>query len=345
MPVMMQRESEYLWDPAAEPFPELVALERSLTRYRYHARAFSAVPATSRRGPWRFVLAAVLIVAAVALAPLRWRGLAPWSVELLSGRARVDGAPLATADRVASGQRIDTEHQSTLRLAIARSGVADLAPQTRLLIVRANAHETRLRLERGTVQLTTGATPWVIVVDGRHFTLTDSVGTNTEIYSLSIDSVGITRINVREGEVEVVADARRMMITAGTEVELDATGRAGVPFPSGSAPEWRARLATVARGKSADSVLTPLLRAPAGAEVIALWHLATRVQPTTRLRIYDALTPLTSTGAAMRRDDVARLDSTAMEQWRLSLRPRWLVQPMRWRERVRQRFFKPSVPE
>jgi hypothetical protein len=338
----MQNESEYLWNPAATPDAEIVELERALTRFGYDERPFAPAHATRSgiRRRWK-VAAGLAVAAGVVLAAMELAGPAPWSVELLAGNASGDGAPLATGAHVASGERLETNDASTLRIALGRVGVADLAPDSRLRLVGTGATEHRLRLERGTLHVTVWAPPRFFVVEAPRFTAVD-LGC---VYSLQVDSGGASRLAVRQGEVEVQATGRSVLVTGGTELELDSAGHADVPYPVGSTRAWRERLAAVARGGEADSLLAPLLRAPHGTELISLWHLAGRVGPAARLQIYDALAPLTPNGVAVRREDVARLDPTAMEQWRTALRPLWSVEPASWwgRTLLRLKLRKPSV--
>jgi hypothetical protein len=338
----MQTESDYLWNPDAVSDAEIVRIERALAKFRDDDRPL-ALPDARRprvRRHWK-IIGGLALAASVVFAAFELNGPAAWSVELLSGNARGDGTPLATGARVASGQRLETDRASTLRLAVGRVGVADLAPNSRLRVVGTGAAEHRLRLERGTLHVTVWAPPRFFVVEAPRFTAVD-LGC---VYSLQVDSGGASRLIVRQGEVEIQATGRSVLVSAGTIVELDSAGHAGVPYPIGSAHAWRERLASIARGDTADSLLTPLLRAPRGAEVISLWHLSARVEPATRVRIYDALAPLTPAGAAVRREDVERLDPTAMEQWRLALRPLWSVEPASWwgRMLLRMRLRKPAV--
>jgi hypothetical protein len=338
----MQTESDYLWNPAAAPDAEIVRIERALAKFRHKDRPFALRQATRFGVRRRWQVAAALAVAACAVfAALELTGPAPWSVELLAGNARGDGTPLATGARVVSGQRLETDRASTLRIAVGRVGVADLAADSRLELVGTGATEHRLRLARGTLHVTVWAPPRFFVVETPRFTAVD-LGC---VYSLHVDSGGSSRLGVRQGEVEIQATDRSVLVTAGTVVEIDSMGRAGVPFPVTSTRVWRERLAAVARGDTADSLLTPLLRAPRGTEVISLWHLSARVSPAIRVRIYDVLAPLAPAGAAVRREDVARLDPTAMEQWRIALRPLWSVEPASWwtRTLLRMRLRKPAV--
>jgi hypothetical protein len=339
----MQNESDYLWDPSSEPDAEIARLERALIAFRHQPGALH-LPRTTRRPvvrAWKVAAAVVLVAGASSLGYLMTRT-APWSVEVLEGNARADGTPLRTGERTTAGERIETGTGSLLRLAVGRIGIADLVPNSRLRLVSTGESEHRLRLERGTVYVTIWARPRFFVVETPKSTFVD-LGC---VYSLRVDSTGATRLIVRQGEVEAQASGRSLIVTAGTVVDLDSTGNAGVPYPVGDDGSWRTRVNAVASGETADSLLTPLLRSPHGAEVIALWHLTWRASPAMRGRIYDALTPVAPLGASVRREDVVRLDPTAMEQWRNELRPLWTLEPATWWGRVLLRFGfrKPAVP-
>jgi hypothetical protein len=334
----MQDSSEYLWDPSAGHDPEIVRLERALAPFRYR----TPPPKTARLrryGVWASAALLLLIAGAATISHMRVH---PWSLKVIAGNARNDGAPVRSGQRAARGVWLETDSASALRIAVGRAGVADLSADSRLQVVETGPDEDRLRLDRGTLHVTVWAPPRRVIVETHAATIVD-LGC---VYSLRVDRAGQIQLAVRQGEVNVEAAGRVLLVTAGTEVGIDITGQPGVPFPIGGSPTWRARLDAVARGDAGDSSLTSLLQSPHGPEVISLWHLTWRVAPAMRGRIYDALAPLAPRGAAVRRADVVRLDPTAMERWRQALSPLWSVEPATWLGRLllRAGIRKPAVP-
>ena len=189
--------SDYLFDKAGTPDPEIERLEGLLAPLAYRGAA-PALP--RRRRPRALVMAAVATAAAAAIVGLVLAH--PW---------RPAPPPI--------GRWIDTGDAGA-RL-VSDIGVVELGPHTRARVVKSGDHQREMELARGTLVATIHAPPRRFVVATPHAVVTD-LGCAFEI---TVDEAGRGRVVVREGRVGVAgADGRELVVAAGGRLELSERG-------------------------------------------------------------------------------------------------------------------------
>lgn len=201
--------SDYLFDKAGAPDPEIERLEGLLAPLAYRGAA-PALP--RRRRPRALVVAAVATAAAAAIVGLLlahpWRPAPP-----------PIGAWIDTGD---AGARLASE-----------IGVVELGPHTRARVVKSGDQRREMELARGTLVATIHAPPRRFVVTTPHAVVTD-LGCAFEI---TVDEAGRGRVVVREGRVGVAgADGRELVVAAGGRVDLSERGPAPPQPPHTAAP-------------------------------------------------------------------------------------------------------------
>src|SRR3989440_6818433 len=146
-------KEQYLWNRSGEPDPEVAELENLLEPFRY-----KPTPEISHRVTkgmrvgrhsyftWWVGIAAATTIVAVIVSGV-WRIAAPDRNERSIWKMSSNGA---TPHAVRTGQTIETGH-SGVRLESEFIGEVNVAPSSRLHIMRATREEQRLALERGTI--------------------------------------------------------------------------------------------------------------------------------------------------------------------------------------------------
>jgi hypothetical protein len=327
------RPTDYLWDPASEPVPEILELETALRPYRFELKPLEFRGASR----WRTVRIAAALVAAsvsflIAGAWLAWRlsQPTPWTVETLAGSPSVERGADEAHNHLAAGARVKTDQQSVARVAVGSIGVADLAPNTEVAVLRDDAGEHRLALRYGTIHARIWARPRFFVVETPFVTAVD-LGC---IYTMRVDREGAGMLAVGYGEVELASAGRRSLVTAGTAARMDAVTGPGIPYPVMSSPAFQSAVAAADAGKLERPSLDIILRESDIRSTITLWHLMPRVDPVMRGQIYDRLAALSPPPSGVGRAAAVSLDSSALARWETSLRPAWHSEPHDWWDRL-----------
>lgn len=279
----MSRPDDPLWSPGAGGDAELQRLERLLQRYRHvpSAPPPPVVQPALRLGRTRLPLRLAAVVAGIALLGtaawlpwrLQWRADAPWSV-VASGHG--GGAVM-----LAPGERLVTGDGEQARIEVARIGVIEVSPRTRLALVATGPGRHRVALEQGHIRARIWAPAGYFGV--RHGAAeTIDLGCEFDLWQAA-DGSG--RLTVRSGWVAHEVGAEETLVPEGHTLAFDA-GRAGVPLRGDAAPPFRVdvtrldaglragrrdtalehRIAAAARATDAHTLLALLTRHPSLAD-------------------------------------------------------------------------------
>jgi ferric-dicitrate binding protein FerR (iron transport regulator) len=214
--------SDYLFDKAGEPDPELEHLERLLQPLAYKG-APPVVP--MRRTPW--IVAGVAIGAAAALA-LFWRHPTPppragWELTVLSGTATTEHRIVASHDSLPVGAWLETG-AGRARLAVPGIGTVELGPGTRARVLATSSALHEVELSSGQLVAHVTAPPRRFAVRTPHARVVD-LGC---AFTIVIDASGHGTLVVTEGAVAVDGNGTEVTVPSGEQREL---GEGGVVVP------------------------------------------------------------------------------------------------------------------
>jgi len=224
----------YLWDPAAEPSPEVLAFEDRLAIARFEATRRPLQLAPARTVAWFrqpvFAFAACLALAIVGFSVTMW-----WRLSWPSGAAwdvainRSSGALLRSQLR--PDQRLQFDAASA-RVSIARIGTMQVEPGSALTLLESTSRRHRVLLDRGAVSVRVWAPP------GR-FSFSTPAGWVIDmgcVFDLSVDAGGTSRVRVKTGWVQLDNGWGESLIPAGASSVMAASARPGVPVYDDAPP-------------------------------------------------------------------------------------------------------------
>jgi hypothetical protein len=323
---------DYLWDPKADPDPEIQQLE-VLLRPAAHTPVplrEMAMPQRRRRiriGAWS-ALAAAVVLAVGGLYAARRASVVPWAVSAERG-APVVRAPSGALSRgaLARGGVIETDARSSAVLTVGRIGRAELGPGSRLRLIGDDASEHRLALERGTMHASIDAPPRYFLVQTASALAVD-LGC---VYTLTVDERGNGLLTVEQGEVELQLGNVKVAVLAGNAASLHNGRGPGLPYPVRAPDALRRAVASYDADPSSGAALNSVLAAADAGSTITLWHLLQRAEPRARERVYARLAAIAPPPTTATRDRVLGGDSYALQRWRTDLQPAWAIEPPVWR--------------
>ena len=327
--------SDYLWDPSADPDPDIERLERLLRPLRTTApapslRARPGDPPPAKATRWmtaRFLGPALAAAAAVVLmVGATWRAEAPqigWSIASVSGDPRITLNPGPLDSRAPSareggqlvvGQAIVTDASSRARIEVESIGAVTIDVNSRLRLVESRDGRQRLSLDHGTLHAQIVAPPGQFVVDTPSARATD-LGC---IYTLHVDDDGVGLLSVQAGWVAFEFKGREVFVPSGASARTVPREGPGTPRYDDVDQAFQDSLDEVDYGGDAkrtepslDYVLTHARRRDA----MSLWHLVSRVDADHRPVVVDALARLVPMPDGATRDAVMRLDRAALDAW------------------------------
>jgi hypothetical protein len=312
------KNDDYLWDGSGAPDPEVQRLERALARLR------SAPPPLRLPPPvtgWRMRSLVPLVATAAAvvlMVGLLWRARGPngmsWQVDRLAGQPRVGATAVDKTGRLTVGQTLTTDASSRARLSVSTIGQVIVERNTRLRLVEMSSGTHRLALDRGTLEAVILAKPGQFVVDTPSATATD-LGC---VYTLHVDDDGTGLLSVTTGWVAFEFNGRESFVPAGASCRTDRRAGPGTPRFDDVDREFQMAVERFDFGHDevdrADALRLILDRARPR-DGLTLWHLLSRVRPSERGDVFDALAARVPPPAGVTRDGVLALDSSTLDLW------------------------------
>lgn len=332
----LRRESEYLWDPGADPNPEIASLERDLAPLRHRGEP-PDLPEEPRdgeprdregapRGRPRHRRPVLIALAATLIAGLGlgiwWSSLqAPaglaegaWDVAVLAGSPRIDGRTLTDEGTLAPGHRLTTETDGRARLSLPSVGEVDVDAGSDLTLAESGPEAQRFHLEKGRLEAWIWAPPGVFEVDTPAARAID-LGC---VYELVIDGDGRGHLAVTSGWVAVVDHGRESFVPAGARTSIEPDRGPGAPLWNDAPEGLRTAIAGI-EGEDDPVRRRKLLRKALDAarvdDALTVWHLLTRVSPAERKLAAARLAELVPPPAAVELDAVLAGDRAALDAW------------------------------
>ncbi|HXZ28197.1 MAG TPA: FecR domain-containing protein [Terriglobales bacterium] len=318
---MSEEVGRYLWDGSGVPDPEVARLEQLLGRYRYDAPLRPLPTRAPSRRP-RLVLAfalasAALLACVVLLASLRfrWQPGAAWAVEAVSGAPQLDGKRLRESGRLGVGQELVTDADSRARIRVARIGVVEVEPNSRVRLLATTSNHHRIELERGKIRARTWAPPFTFAVDTPSAQAYD-VGC---AYTLEVDEHGNGLLLVTSGWVELEGDEWETMVPEGAAAESRPGVGPGSSYYQDASPAFKTALREInfgpGSGPAHQAALSTLLQQARKRDLITLLNLMLRLPPQERGQVYDRAAQLSPPPPGVTRDAVVRGEHMALEPW------------------------------
>jgi hypothetical protein len=344
-------DGDYLWDKSGQPDPEVQRLETLMGALR-NRRPAPELPAGSpsrpelagvgtaadfktrdvqprttsdssqprripgsRRIDWRaWAAAAVVLLVAGAAWMVTRSGRGPlWDVAWLEGTSWAD-AQVTRSEQLAAGDWIDAG-TDRVRLSVGRIGLVELEPGTRARLVDAGERQHRLSLAHGTMHALIWAPPGQFYVDTPSALAVD-LGCR---YTLEVAPDGSGVLRVEAGWVGFEHDGRVSLVPAGAVGDTRPGAGPGTPHFEDAPPQFSAALDVLdfggASGAAREAALDTVLASARERDALSLWHLLTRLDASTRGRVFDRLTVLVAPPPGVTRDGVLRGDRAMLDAW------------------------------
>ena len=257
---------DYLWNRQGDPDPEIQHLETLLAGFQQPETIKQPLArwARSRTFTW-FAAAASIAIIFLTTRVLLHKSTAPaseWQLTLGSNSPK----------RVAVGQTVNTG-STAAKLEAAFVGVLQLAPNSRLQILRSHDGQQHLALHEGTLHALIWAPPERFVVDTPSAATVD-LGCE---YTLQVLGDGSGLLMVQRGWVAFQAGKVEAFIPAGAACHTRPRQGPGIPYFEDASSAFQAALVKFDATNGAEGLPTLLANARRR-DALTLWHLIVRTR-------------------------------------------------------------------
>ena len=239
-----------------------------------------------------------------------------WEVETVAGKPMIGGS---SEDRIAVGQRLETDGNSKARITVADIGSVEVSPNSRVKLVGTSEDEHRLSLERGRLHAKIFAPPRLFIVDTPTGKAVD-LGCE---YTLEVDRSGGSVLSVTSGFVALEDKGRESIVPAGMMCLTRKGKGLGTPFSVEADAEFRRTLEQFDFAGGGSPAVRSLLARAEFYDMVTLWHLLSRVPAGDRGAVFDRLSKFVAPPAGVTRDGIVGLDKKMLEAWRTEVENAW----------------------
>jgi hypothetical protein len=258
---------------------------------------------------WAFACVVVVGVGAGAYWWQRAHEPRPWEVSI--GAEQV-------ARRLPEGGWVETG-TSGARVIVGTIGAVDVGPDTRVRLGTARESQYRLALARGTISATIDAPPRIFVVD----TPVSSVVDLGCAYTVHVDADGGSELRMTQGWAALEWEGRETLVPAGAVSRTRPHRGPGLPYFADASSALKQAADAFSAGSGGIDAVDAMLRQARARDTLTLWHLLSRVPADERERVYQRIEQLVPPPQGVAREDVLRLDSTALRKWREEMAWKW----------------------
>ncbi len=319
----------YLWDGSGKPDPEVERLEKLLGTLREDLPA-PAFEVPERRPAWRWwpalprfaAVAAMLLIVIGATLLMRIGPQTSWTVTRVEGSPRVASRQISSSGRLKLGEWLETDSGSRAVIDVGMIGEVEVKPDSRVQLLRADASDHRLALQRGAIFARIWAPPRLFSVQTPSANAVD-LGC---VYRLEVDEAGASLLHVETGLVTIERNGRESLVPAGAMCLTRPGDGPGTPYYEDASEKFKHALAELdsmlraTPGESSDAVqraaaLDTVLAESRKKDALTLWHLLTRVAPEEKNRIYDRMAQLVPPPAGVTREGILSGDAAMRDAW------------------------------
>jgi hypothetical protein len=237
-----------------------------------------------------------------------------WKVETIAGNPT-----LAEKGKLTVGEFLETNSNSRAKIEVADIGQVEIAPNSRVQLVKTNSNEHRLSLTRGVLQAKILAPPRLFIVDTPSAVAVD-LGCE---YTLEVDRDGNSKLHVTSGFVALERDGRESIVPAGAMCLTKKGKGLGTPFSDDSSTQFRAALFNFDFASGGNESLQTIIKESNLYDSLTLWHLLSRVPKTEREKIFDALAVHVKPSANITREGILGLDKKMLDAWWTEIENVW----------------------
>ena len=232
-----------------------------------------------------------------------------WNVETLSGTPKI--GEVFGSEKLSVGEFLETDANSRARVQVADIGNVEIAPNSRVKLVKTKSTEHRLSLEKGLMKAKIDAPPRLFIVDTPSAVAVD-LGCE---YTLDVDENGNSKLHVTSGFVALEKGKFVSIVPAGA-MALTKKGKGiGTPFAADSSVEFQKSLYRFDFENGGNAALETIFKEANLYDSLTLWHLLSRVPKTERGRVFNALANFVEPPANVTVDGILRLDKKMLDAW------------------------------
>jgi hypothetical protein len=234
-----------------------------------------------------------------------------WNVETLAGTPTAGNEAIGEKGKLSVGEFLETDAVSRARVQVSNIGQVEIAPNSRVQLVKTQSTEHRLSLERGLMKAKILAPPRLFIVDTPSAVAVD-LGCE---YTLEVDKDGNSKLHVTAGFVALERGGRESIVPAGATCFTRRGLGLGTPFSDDASLEFQRAIQRFDFENGGSASVQTIIKESGLYDSLTLWHLLARVPKNEREKVFDALARYVKPPPGVTREGILRLDKKMLDNW------------------------------
>jgi len=242
-----------------------------------------------------------------------------WKATHLAGAPVIGTKMLSSPRNIAVDQWLTTDGFSRAQLVASGIGTVNVEPNSRVRLIKVLDDQQWFELAKGRIEATISAPPKLFFVKTQSALAVD-MGC---AYTLETDEQGNGSLHVMLGWVELQREGRAVRVPRGKRCAIREGIGPGTPVDDAASEFMVAAVERFDNRRNMKLSAPPLddVLSSAGAEDgVTLWHVLQEVGDADRGRVIDKLASIVPPPAGISKDQLLKLDPTAIEQWWIEIR-------------------------
>ena len=231
-----------------------------------------------------------------------------WTIDVNTGLVTINNNKVTENAEFNEGDVLKTGNSSEAIIIVPDVGKININEQTTVARVGSN-----LRLDNGSVIVDTRENKEKFSVEIPSALIDEYYLSDN--YLLQVDEKGNSKVEVFSGWLEVKSGDESYIIPEGYRMKIIEDATVGIPYLSGSKPEFVQLLDDYLFGGKNSASLSAVLLSVSDSDAITLWNLLKKVKPNQRNEVYKKLVEFVPVPEGVTKDNILNLDQHALQLW------------------------------
>ncbi len=234
----------------------------------------------------------------------------PWKVRTVTGSVVINGQT-NLSERWDEGENLSVDEYSKVVINIPKTGRMEVEPNSFLILLKAKDKNNRIKLLRGSIQITNTSLIPYLAIELNDAVLHDRGGT----FSITTDDNSNAKIYVDYGFLEIERKGRTYFLDEGYICELRTSLHPGTPYRADASELLKSEVSKFDYENGGDTSIEKIINEAKESDLLTLLALIPRTTESYRSILFNKITSYYPPPPGVTLEGIIKLDGEMLERW------------------------------
>lgn len=234
----------------------------------------------------------------------------PWKVRTVTGSVVINGQT-NLSERWDEGENLSVDEYSKVVINIPKTGRMEVEPNSFLILLKAKDKSNRIKLLRGSIQITNTSLIPYLAIELNDAILHDRGGT----FSITTDDNSNAKIYVDYGFLEIERKGRTYFLDEGYICELRTSLHPGTPYRADASELLKSEVSKFDYENGGDTSIEKIINEAKESDLLTLLALIPRTTESYRSILFNKITAYYPPPPGVTLEGIIKLDGEMLERW------------------------------